>query len=91
MIVPFVPFQVLGKRILALLCEEDKPKSLLLMIDEDKPKNTFVVAGVSCNEESPVDVGDKILMKTSWTQKVTIKEVEYSIIHFDDILGIYEE
>ena len=90
MIVPFVPFQVIGKRILALPFEEEK-KTSLLILEDDKPKNIFIVANIPIGQDCPVEIGEKVLIKTSWSQKVTLQDVEYSIIHFDDILGVFSE
>jgi chaperonin GroES len=77
--------------------EEEKTKSGIVLPDtakEEKPQQGEVIAiGKGCCEEGEPElkVGDMVVFDKYAGTKVNIKDEEYVIIKFEDILAILED
>ena len=85
-----IGIKVVGDRVLATAIPKQEQKKGILILEDVKP-NEDIVRVVAIAQDSPVSIGDKIVIGGSWHQKINYNDQELIVVNRQDILGVIDE
>lgn len=77
--------KITGKFIIAEEIPVEVKSGLIL---PSKQTNEGILKVVAAPKDSEFKANDKILLNSSWSQKIDYKDKEYSVVPFENIVGV---